>query len=883
MTAEDALKPKVDYHVFPDEIRPIDKPTDSARHGTQYDSLLENALRLKHWDEGMTELRPDSEIIAETTPMQILRDHEFGGTTGTPDEAGFRSLYDKASVGITLDITSKLKVHDARRFTTVDDAQAFAATVAAYRARTTGRPQQIFVENQEMAEAVAALLPEGAKFQMLHSGTPDGFAVQLIEARAGQPGMITIISPRGTRGFNYVLGGDPEILAKAEIREKGLAENSPEAKAIKDKWIIRTKWARYQVMRRGGFEQWRLGSRNHINNDIQERYRVGRSGEPGETTDLLSDNDSLLRQGQPTIYTSAKAPARSGELVSERGNTTMHKVAQLRQMHRELVERLSNGPTRKDQNTTPKKAVEPGESTGLVDVNGEYAKLFDLAALAALRAGQNPGLSDEDFKKAVIEARLPVEHYRNVDKVLEVGGAVAQQKKQDYVQSVVDAAQYLTEKIPARTLRPKGASAEDFAKTVEKMQALATELRALEQRDGELRERLGMDRAELDATLAVAAVLVADHQKKEDAKKKDGEPAPDETPDPAPQPRIAGISIDDLAMFLAYARGASEVDIANDPKFKGKTEAEVIDAITDVITKLRRLPGEDYSGGVRSEESEREAIIKAFLEAHGENTTGMWNHVRKELREMGLHGVSSAERRALWNSVDDRIEAFVAQLPDRAADKVYRALLDAGITSVSQLKALTPRELAGLKLRFTTARTLRRVLDQAKERALEQAKAQAKAKGSGQAPAQAPAGTRGRPGARQWQQASRLTENPDWTHKDLLDALGLVLGLPPDPGTLATAENLNTLMTIHGITELGVLADALPDTDTALLARARAGKLTAGELRTLAAHATGLLRRPTDSGRAQRVALLIMSAHVQAGHGHAPAAEPRKPTRRSPV
>ncbi|WP_037070395.1 LysM peptidoglycan-binding domain-containing protein, partial [Pseudonocardia acaciae] len=873
LTAEDALKPGRDYEPGADAIHPVDEPTGTARHSTHFDSLLENALRLKH---GIEELRGDSEVIAETTPLEILREHEFGGTTGTPDEAGFLSLYGKPSVEVTLEreIRSNLTPHKAKRFETQDDAQAFAARVAAYRARTTGRPQQIFVESRDMAEKVAALLPEGTEYQMLHSGTPDGFAVELIEARAGRPGMVTIISPRGTRGFNYRIGGDAEVLAKAEIEARGLKENSAEAKAVKARWEAQTKRDRQRILDQGGFEQWRLGRRSHVNNDVQERNRVARKGEPGESTDLLSNDDPLLRQGRPVVYTSAKAPATGNELVSERGNTTMHAVAQLRQMQHDLQAR-QNGSTERGRNTKSQPAVVPDGSTGLVDVTAEYAELFDVAALAALRAGQNPGLSDADLQQALTDAGLPVEHYRDVDKVLEIGGEQAQADKAAYVQQVIDAALRLAEKIPARTLRPKGVTAEEIADTAERVQAVADELRAFEQRDAELRDALGMDRDELDATLAVAAVLVADHQKE----KKDGDPAPEQTPDTAPQPRVGEISIDDLAMFLAYARGASVEDIARNPKFASTDDPDTVRSILDgVIDRLRRLPGADYPGGVRGEDAARDAIIAAFLAEHGENTAGMWNHVRKQLREMALHGVSAAERRALWNSEDDRIEAFVAQLPDRAADKVYQALLDAGITSVSQLRALTPTELAGLGLPAHTTRVVRRVLDQAQAR--EQA-AQEQAKDSGR-PASAPAEP-SRPGARQWQQASRLAENPDWTHKDLLDALMLALGLSPDPAVPATAEALHALLTIHGITELGVLADALPAADTALLARARAGQLTDDELRTLVEHATGLLRRPTGTGHARRVALLIMNAHVQARNGHAPAAEPRTPTRRLPV
>src|SRR5690606_10579129 len=58
---------------------------------------------------------------------------------------------------------------------------------------------------------------------------------------------------------------------------------------------------------------------------------------------------------------------------------------------------------------------------------------------------------------------------------------------------------------------------------------------------------------------------------------------------------------------------------------------------------------------------------------------GLWRQVRDALRAVQDFDLHPAERAALWQRAD-RIEEFVAHLPARHQDRVYRALVRAGIT-----------------------------------------------------------------------------------------------------------------------------------------------------------------------------------------------------------
>ncbi|OLT20888.1 hypothetical protein BJF78_34815 [Pseudonocardia sp. CNS-139] len=265
---------------------------------------------------------------------------------------------------------------------------------------------------------------------------------------------------------------------------------------------------------------------------------------------------------------------------------------------------------------------------------------------------------------------------------------------------------------------------------------------------------------------------------------------------------------------------------------------------------------------MRTEAAERAAFRAAVPDA-------TWEQVRDHLRAVELHGLHPAEQAALWERAD-RVEEIVDRLPVRYRDPVYRALVDAGVTSVAQLAARSVGELADLGLPAAATRALRGAL------------------------AGVTVPVRGDTfGA---DVAAALAGKAGWTYADLAAALRVAAGLPQDPAAPVTSAGLAQLRTAAGIDRLAVLADALlarldagtlPAAERALLpagaldvlTRARAGGLTAAELPTLVAYGSGALRTPGPAGRAaQQVALLVLDAHLRATLTR-PAAAPHNPAR----
>ncbi|WP_343943656.1 DUF4781 domain-containing protein, partial [Pseudonocardia zijingensis] len=558
--------------------------------------------------------------------------------------------------------------------------------------------------------------------------------------------------------------------------------------------------------------------------EIQIRGRAGRQGEHGQTWMYSSLEDAPFQPASKGVRTSARSTeAMEGPLNAVPGIDGIVAVA----LQRANVPMMgpaaaAHAAESGRKHATPeqvRKRQWKKTSLPAAAVNKEV----DEAYLTALRTDEQiPGVTDvlsaEDLAKAKDAARLPVEYYPNVEAVLDAAGSVSDARKHAYLQRVAEAADLLATLIPARSLQPYRYTAQDFADVAARQQAFAAELRAFEQRDAEVRDRVDMQDAEYRTTLAMIAALVADQRKQEAARKAEAakaETAQEEgTPDPAvvpgadPEPAepvaaadaedtpsvpvLAEIPADQLAAFLAYARGATVEDIAADT---GASAADVVAAVDHVVAQLRTRAGELSALG---EADVRAAIVERFRAEHGPDARGMWEHVRDELGA-ARRGVSQVERDALWNAESDWIERFVADLPGRVADPVYQALLDAGITSVSQLAALSPTEFAGLGLPATTTRTLRRTL------------------------AKADVTTRSRAGM--GGPAEQLAADPEWGHEELATAMRLVFDLPSTRTAPATAEEIEGWLSIHGITDLRALADVLPAEQVTLLARARAGEL----------------------------------------------------------
>jgi preprotein translocase subunit SecA len=118
-------------------------------------------------------------------------------------------------------------------------------------------------------------------------------------AQAGRVGAVTIATNMAGRGVDIKLGGDPEQLAKAELRKLGLTpddeSHDQELAELLPSFRDQCEAQGEKVIEAGGL--FICGTERHESRriDNQLRGRSGRQGDPGESRFYLSAEDELIR------------------------------------------------------------------------------------------------------------------------------------------------------------------------------------------------------------------------------------------------------------------------------------------------------------------------------------------------------------------------------------------------------------------------------------------------------------------------------------------------------------------------------------------------------------------------------------------------------------
>ncbi len=143
------------------------------------------------------------------------------------------------------------------------------------------------------------LTKRGVKHEVLNAKQHEREAV--IIAEAGRKGAVTVATNMAGRGTDIMLGGNPEFLAQAELRQRGLSPiDTPED--YEAAWPEALEKARAsvgaeheEVLELGGL--YVLGTERHESRriDNQLRGRAGRQGDRGESRFYLSLGDDLMR------------------------------------------------------------------------------------------------------------------------------------------------------------------------------------------------------------------------------------------------------------------------------------------------------------------------------------------------------------------------------------------------------------------------------------------------------------------------------------------------------------------------------------------------------------------------------------------------------------
>jgi preprotein translocase subunit SecA len=298
MKAKELYKLDKDYIVVEGEVLIVDEFTGRVLQGRRYSEGMHQAIEAK---EGV-EIKQENQTLATITLQNFFRLYgRLSGMTGTAmtEAAEFSQIY---KLGVVPIPTNRPMVRDDVADVVYKTEPAkFDALVDDIADRAEhGQPVLVGTTSVEKSEYLSRLLVKrGVKHEVLNAKQHDREAS--IVAQAGRRSAVTVATNMAGRGTDIMLGGNPEFLADAELRERGLSPvETPED--YEAAWSDALEKARAgvaaehtEVVEAGGL--YVLGTERHESRriDNQLRGRSGRQGDPGESRFYLSLGDDLMR------------------------------------------------------------------------------------------------------------------------------------------------------------------------------------------------------------------------------------------------------------------------------------------------------------------------------------------------------------------------------------------------------------------------------------------------------------------------------------------------------------------------------------------------------------------------------------------------------------
>ncbi|MBE6827822.1 MAG: preprotein translocase subunit SecA [Ruminococcaceae bacterium] len=309
--ANGVMKRDVDYVVKDGQVLIVDEFTGRIMLGRRYSDGLHQAIEAK---EGV-KVERESKTLATITFQNYFRLYDkLSGMTGTAmtESQEFQEIYNLDVVAIP---TNKPMIRtDEEDVLYKTERGKFNAIIEQIlEANEKGQPVLVGTISIEKSEALSsALKKRGIKHEVLNAKYHDKEAE--IIAQAGKFGAVTIATNMAGRGTDIILGGNPEFMAKAEMRKKdfseemiaeatGFAETDDEEilearrvfRELENKHKEELKEEAEAVRQAGGL--YIIGTERHESRriDNQLRGRSGRQGDPGRSKFFLSAEDELLR------------------------------------------------------------------------------------------------------------------------------------------------------------------------------------------------------------------------------------------------------------------------------------------------------------------------------------------------------------------------------------------------------------------------------------------------------------------------------------------------------------------------------------------------------------------------------------------------------------
>jgi preprotein translocase subunit SecA len=283
------------YMVSPDDkVLIIDEFTGRVLAGRRWSDGLHQAVEAKE----NVRIQEESRTMATITFQNLFRLYKkLGGMTGTAETEAheFMSTYKLESVAIP---TNKAMVrNDQQDVVYKTEREKFTAVIKEIlETYEAGRPVLVGTTSVEKSAAISNILKKKkVPHNVLNAKHHENEAY--VVAQAGRKSGITVSTNMAGRGTDILLGGNPEMLARWEFKEKG---KDPDLQTTEFAELVKSyeeSCAREhdEVIENGGLHI--VGTERHESRriDNQLRGRAGRQGDPGSSRFYLSLEDDLMR------------------------------------------------------------------------------------------------------------------------------------------------------------------------------------------------------------------------------------------------------------------------------------------------------------------------------------------------------------------------------------------------------------------------------------------------------------------------------------------------------------------------------------------------------------------------------------------------------------
>lgn len=288
----------------------IDEGTGRAMFGRQWSDGLHQAVEAKHRREGV-KIKQETQTLATITLQNFFKLYaKIAGMTGTAmtEATEFVKIYKLDVVAIPTNRALR-RVNNPDLVYKNESDKWNAVVEEIVETSKSGRPVLIGTTDVAKSEKLSGMLKrKGIKHELLNA-KPENVAREAeIVAQAGRAGAVTISTNMAGRGTDIILGGNPETLAWAQLKQvkndDGRFAYPTRLDVPDDLWkkTVEAIEAREnmkaegrRIAELGGLHI--VGTERHESRriDNQLRGRAGRQGDPGSSRFYLSLEDELMR------------------------------------------------------------------------------------------------------------------------------------------------------------------------------------------------------------------------------------------------------------------------------------------------------------------------------------------------------------------------------------------------------------------------------------------------------------------------------------------------------------------------------------------------------------------------------------------------------------